>query len=158
MPRRWKRKRPKIISPIDILLRNANPLRSEIEDEPDPRKREERQRECDIARDELMRMYRNWLRGASHIDFQVRVFCEQQIVKNGGHMPPPLNTGRPPDKDRRLLIAVHVQEAIKASGGKREASRQPFGKSRSATEPAMTTSGTSISTVILTGVILLQLS
>jgi hypothetical protein len=120
MPRHWHRKSQKYVPEIEILLRNANPTRSEIEGELDRKKREARQRERDIARDELMRMYRDWNSGTSSIlDFRVRLFCERLIAENEGRIPPPLNTGRPPDKHRRLLIAVHVKEAIEASGGKR---------------------------------------
>ena len=119
MPRRWNRKGQKYIPEIEILLRNASPTWLEIEGELDPIKRRVHERERDIARDELMRMYRDWLRGVSPIDFRVRVSCERWIAKNGSHLPRPLNTGRPPDKHRRLLIAVHVKEAIEASGGKR---------------------------------------
>jgi hypothetical protein len=119
MPRHWNRKGQKYIPEVDILLRDANPTRSEIEDEPDPTKREARQRECERARDELMRMYRDWQRGTSPIDFRVRLFCENWIAKNGGRLPQPLNTGRPPNEHHRLLIAVHVEEAIEAHGGKR---------------------------------------
>jgi hypothetical protein len=119
MPRRWKRKGQKYIPEIAILLRNAMPTCLEIKGEPDPTKREACRHECEIARDELLRMYRARERGdLPTLDFQVRNCCEQWIAQNGGRIPPPLNTGRPPDKHRRLLIAVHVKEAIGASGGK----------------------------------------
>jgi hypothetical protein len=120
MPRRLKRKGQKETPGIETFMRDGNPTWFEIEGEPDPAKREARQHACRLARDELLRVYREWKRGTlPPLDFRVRFFCEQWIAENDGRLPSPLNTGRPADEHHRLLIAVHVKEAIEARGGKR---------------------------------------
>jgi hypothetical protein len=121
MPRRWKRKGQKYFPEIDILLRDAVPTWTEIEGEPDGLKRRKRRRECDGARDDLVRLYRDaQKRGTLHnLDIRIRHSCEQLADQNGGQLPRALNTGRPADEHRRLLIAVHVRESIEARGGKR---------------------------------------
>src|SRR5262249_18828983 len=99
---------------------DANPTWSEIEGEPDLEKREARKRECKIAIDELVKIYREHeKRGTLHtLDIRVRLICGQLKTRNAGQFPPPLNTGKPPDLHHRLLFAVHVREEIEALGGK----------------------------------------
>jgi len=121
MPRRWKRKSQKYLPEIEILLRDAIPTWFEIEGEFDSKKREMRGRESEIAKDELVRIYRDARkRGVlNKLDFRLRLFCERLMAQDDDRLPPPLNTGRPSDEHRRLLIALHVKEAIEARGSRR---------------------------------------
>jgi hypothetical protein len=123
MPRR--RKGVEYLPEIPVLLRDANPTYDQIEDETDSPKRRERKRAHDFAIDCLTKMYRRAeKRGQiSQLNFRVRLFCKRLMERNHGRLPDPKG-GRPTDEHRRLLIAVHVREAISSRGGKRGAVKQ----------------------------------
>jgi len=118
MPRR--RKGTKYVHSLAVLLRDAEPLHSEIEGEPDKDKRRERKRARDFARGELFKMYRDVEEcGNLHtLDIAVRMFCEQEIARNGGVLPKSPG-GRPTKEHERLLVAVHVLESIAVLGKRR---------------------------------------
>jgi hypothetical protein len=103
-----------------MLLRDAEPLYSEIEGEPDDAKRRECERRRDFARGELFKIYRDAeKRGAVQaLPIEVQMFCEQEKARNGGILPKSRG-GRPTKEHERLLVAVHVLEAIAALGKQR---------------------------------------
>jgi hypothetical protein len=112
-------------SDIRIVLRNAQITRFEIEDELEERKRHELTRERDIARDVVIKMYRDAQKrdALDRLDWGVRNFCDDLKASNNGRLPTPKG-GRPRDDHRRLLIAIQVIEAIeadRANGGSRGA-------------------------------------
>jgi len=104
-------------------MSNAKITRFDIQDERTERKRRELVRARDVARDELIKMYRAAQKGGTldRVDWGIRNFCEDLKASNGGRLPTPKG-GRPRDEHRRLLIAIKVIETIeasKASGGGR---------------------------------------
>jgi hypothetical protein len=105
---------------VPVLLRDAQPTVDEIEREPDVHKRRERERARDFAISKLLKLYRDAGKKSTvdQLDPRVHFFCETQKARNGGVLPRSAG-GRPTDEHRRLLIAVHVQEAIEARGGRR---------------------------------------
>jgi hypothetical protein len=114
------RKGLKYTSELDVLLRDAQPTRFEIEEEPDPQKRRERQRARDIATDELITIFNDHeMRGQlKRLDPRVRLFREQLRTHGSGKLPK-RKGGRPSDPQQQLLIAVAVREAITAHGRQR---------------------------------------
>jgi hypothetical protein len=111
---------PEIPSEIPVLLRDAQPTYADIEGETDVRKRRANERARDVARDRLMKMYREALKSGQldKLDFGVRMFCEELRKRNRRHLPKPKG-GRPTNEHRRLLIAVDMRETIDRHGGKR---------------------------------------
>jgi hypothetical protein len=107
---------------IPVLWRDAFPRRAEVEDEPDEHKRRERKRARDLAVDHLTKMYRQAEKRnqMDQLDPLVRLACDLLKDQNRGRLPK-AKGGRPPDERRRLLIAVTVQELIKADPKKRGA-------------------------------------
>jgi hypothetical protein len=109
-------------SEIQTLLRDAQPLRKEIEGETDKQKKKYAERRRDTATDELIKLYRDVENKAalSPLDLlRVRTFCEQLKKRNGGKLPALL--GGAPSKDHKhLLIAVKVEEALAAQTGTRK--------------------------------------
>jgi hypothetical protein len=114
------RKGLKYTSELYVLLRDAQPTRFEIEDEPDPQKRRERQRARDIAIDELITICNDHkMRGLlKQLNPRVFLFCEQLRTRASGKLPK-RKGGRPSDPHQQLLIAVAVREAIASHGGQR---------------------------------------
>jgi hypothetical protein len=113
------RKGVKYTSELDVLLRDAQPTRLEIENEPDLQKRRERQRARDIATDALIALFREHeTQGRlKQLDFRVRLFFEQLKSRRGKL--PKRKGGRPSSSHQQLLIAVGVREGITANGGRR---------------------------------------
>jgi hypothetical protein len=111
---------------IKTLLRDAQPTRAELYDEPDPRKRKQNIRAKEIAVVELVKMYRDHERRGqlNKLNFEVRKFCER--LKQGHTGKLPKNKGGRPSNDhlikdhQHLLIAVKVVEALEAQTGKRK--------------------------------------
>jgi hypothetical protein len=111
VPRRHKLKyEPEL---LNIVLRDAQPTRSEIEREPDALRRQ------DWATRMLGSIYHDAEKhGELHrLDPRIRNFCERYKA-NHGHLPRS-EGGRPPDRDRRLLIAVAIHDEVKALGPER---------------------------------------
>jgi hypothetical protein len=107
-----------------VLLRDAQPLWREIAGEPDPRKRRERIRACDLATDQLIRIARDVEKheSISQLDlFRVRAFCESQKARNRlrhrRRLPKPKG-GRPLGESARLSHAVKILAAIEVRGKK----------------------------------------
>jgi len=101
---------------IATLIRAAQPLPAEIEGESDPDKRQKRQRECEIATDELIRISRDqklFNQLSQERQFEVKWFIEdlkrqsRRTVRSRGKFPV-RKGGRPRDDHRRLLIAVKM--------------------------------------------------
>jgi len=107
---------------LSVVLRDAQLTRREIDGEPGPRKRRERIASSRSAREVLMRMGRDAeKRGSLHrLDPRVRNFVEGEKARNGGCLPKPKG-GKPLGhrNNERFLLAVQVQEAIKARGSRR---------------------------------------
>src|SRR5262245_5606843 len=99
---------------LSVLLRDAQPTRREIDAEAEARARS--------AREVLMRMHRNAEKRGSVdcLDARVRNFVEGVKARNGGCLPKPKG-GKPLGhrNNERFLLAVQVQEAIKARGSRR---------------------------------------
>jgi hypothetical protein len=148
---------PRAIRPdISVLLRDGQPLHKEIEGEPNPRKRRERERARDFARDCLFKMYRYAERRGKleDLDIRVRFFCEESRERNAGILPLPTG-GRPTLEHRRLSLAVHVIEEIEALGRKRGSIELALKTAANETMLVTTTSGTSTTTLIPDGGVLL---
>lgn len=93
---------------VPLLMRDAITTDVEIEHEPDPCKRRKLKRTRDEAIARLMKL--SW-------DPHVRVFLDHLRDHYGDDLPK-AKGGRPANEHRRLLIAVHVREAIERRGGK----------------------------------------
>ena len=93
---------------VPVLMRNAMTTDDEIEGEPDLRKRRELKRDRDEAIPRLEKL--SW-------DPVIRVVLDLLRDRYGEHLPK-AKGGRPTNEHRRLLIAVHVHEAIAVRGGK----------------------------------------
>jgi len=104
-------------SELAILLRDALPLTHELE-QPNPDRRHEVLRRFDIARDVLIGMYQEANRSGSmqQLDAGVRMICEEWMRQNGGKLPS-RKGGRPKDEHARLLIWLHVHDAIQGGMG-----------------------------------------
>jgi hypothetical protein len=112
---------------IRILLGQAQPLWSELQGEKDPRKRRARERERDLAKDELLRI---WWRHARHgtldqLPRGLTAYCEGLRYRNGGQMPR-ARGGRPEDLHRRLLIWFSVSEYVVARNRQRGISERSY--------------------------------
>jgi hypothetical protein len=110
---------------ISTLLRDAQPLLEEIEAESNKQKKRRAERRRDIATDELIKLCRDpesMAQLSAPDRLCVRAFCEQLKKRNGGKLPA-LRGGAPPKDHDQLLIAVKVEEAIAAQGGKRNVTR-----------------------------------
>jgi hypothetical protein len=111
MPRR--RKGIKYIPEIPILLRDAQPTQSDIERDPDARKRQRQ------ATDILVKMCRDAEKCGKiyQLDLSVRNFCEGLKASNRRRhrrrLPKPKG-GRPTDEGHRLFLRVKVHEEIEA--------------------------------------------
>ncbi len=118
MPRR--RKGTKYAPLIPMLIRDAQPKYADIEGEPDIRKRRERERARDLARDELFKLYRDAEKRncTDTLPLEVRWFVEAEKARNNGVLPTSRG-GRPTKEHERLLIAIHVRKAIAALGKRR---------------------------------------
>jgi hypothetical protein len=105
---------------IAVLLRDAQATDDEIKREPDAGRRRERRRERDFARDRLLKLCRDAEKRGTfdQLDPMLRLYCRMQKERNAGVLPKPKG-GRPTSEHHRLLIAVHVHEAIEARGGTR---------------------------------------
>lgn len=114
MPRR--RKGADYCPEIYTLLRDAQP-RAEIGDKCDTRTPRERERARELAIGRLVKIYREAEnRGRiDELDFCVHMFCEELKKRNQGQLPK-AKGGRPTAEQRRLLIAVHLEEAIERRG------------------------------------------
>jgi hypothetical protein len=113
------RKGLKYTPPLDVLLRDAQPTRFEIENEPNLQKRRERQRARDIATDDLIELVREHeTQGRlKQLDPRVRLFWEQ--LKSSRGKLPKRKGGRPSSSHQQLLIAAEIRERITANGGRR---------------------------------------
>jgi hypothetical protein len=104
-----------LVPDTDVLLRDAQPTRTEILREPDARQRRE------AAIDHLVRMFNDAkrTRKIKQLDYRVRMFCEELKKRNRGLLPKSKG-GRPPGtgEHRAVLFAVRVKEAIESGGGK----------------------------------------
>jgi hypothetical protein len=110
---------------ISALLRDAQPLRDEIEGERNKQKKKRAERLRDIATDELIKLCRDpesMAQLSAPDRLSVRAFCAQLEKRNGGKLPAPRG-GAPPKDHKQLLIAVKVDEAIAAQGDKRNVTR-----------------------------------
>lgn len=98
---------------IEVLLRDAQPTRSEILGDPEARQRR------DLAIDGLVKMYNDAKRARKikKLDYRVGMFCEELKKRNHGRLPK-AKGGRPSAEHRAVLIAMRVHEAIKRGGGK----------------------------------------
>lgn len=113
-----ERKSEKYLPELPILLRHAMPLGQEIEGEQDATKRHERTRARDIARDELIRIYRqHQSAGTLHLmDANFRLVCELFMPNWPQTLKQPIG-GRPTNDGRKLEIAMFVHELIHMAGG-----------------------------------------
>ena len=102
---------------ISLLLRDAQLPNAAIEREPDPRRRCELDRARGFALDCLLKMCRDdEKRGKlARLDHRVRLFCKLQMDRHGGHLPK-AKGGAPTKEHDRILIAMHVLEAIERRG------------------------------------------
>jgi hypothetical protein len=75
---------------------------------------------ANFATDKLLKLCRDAEKQGTvdQLDPAVRIFCDTQKARNAGRLPKSKG-GRPTDEHHRLLIAVHVQEAIEARSGRR---------------------------------------
>jgi hypothetical protein len=124
--------------PNVLDVRDAQQLGREIDDTPDPRKAREAARARDVAHAELVRLYRE-ARRAHALDklrIDARFFVENLIRQNGGKLPKlRLPPGRPPNRQKMLIIHLAVLEELEALGPGRgrktkaiEAVAQRFGR------------------------------
>ena len=109
MPRRHKLKYDPEL--LNVVLRDAQSTRSEIEREPDARKRR------NFAIKLLGSIYHDAEKhGELHLlDPRIVNFCEIFKARNGGYLPKSKG-GKPPDQNLRLLIAVTIDDEVKARG------------------------------------------
>jgi hypothetical protein len=105
------RKGEAYVPELAILLRDAQPIARELGDPVAMRR-------CELARDELFRVYRDAERAGAvaALDPGARMFCEDVKRANGGKLPP-RKGGRPKDEHRRLGICQKVQQRINDGGG-----------------------------------------
>jgi len=106
---------------LAVLLRDAQPRWVEIEGESDARKREERHRAFDIARDELVRFYSEAETDGrlAELDPRIRALCEEWMAENGGLLPR-RKGGAPRDEHFRMMLHMAVRHRI-ATGTSRTA-------------------------------------
>ena len=109
MPQRHKLKYDPEL--LNVVLRDAQPTRSEIEREPDARKRQ------DWATRLLGSIYHDAEKyGELHLlDPRIVNFCEIFKARNGGYLPKSKG-GRSPNQHHRLLIALAIHDKVKALG------------------------------------------
>jgi hypothetical protein len=108
--------------PNILDVRDAQRAGREIDDTPDPRKAREAARARDIARAELVHLYREAKRACAldKLSLDIRFFAEDLIRANGGKLPKvTLPPGAPRKFGQRLLIALAVQEELSRLGPKR---------------------------------------
>jgi hypothetical protein len=96
---------------LQVLLRDAQPTRREIDDEPDGHKRRERERARDTAIDVLIRIVRTKRFQGKTLgaleQLRVNNFIRELMARNGGRLPKPKG-GRPQEHPRRLRIVAEV--------------------------------------------------
>jgi hypothetical protein len=109
VPRRHKLKYDPEL--LNVVLRDAQSTRSEIEREPDARKRR------NFAIKLLGSIYHDAEKhGELHLlDPRIVNFCERFKARNGGYLPKSKG-GQPPNQHRRLLIALAIHDKVKALG------------------------------------------
>jgi hypothetical protein len=107
---RLPRRRDPINTELSVLLRDARPARGEID-----------RARARSAREVLMRMYRDAQKCGSmvRLDMRVRNLCADLIASNGGSLPKPKGGAPARRRQRRLLLAVKVREALEVRGKKR---------------------------------------
>ena len=97
---------------ISTLLRDAEPLRREIEGEPDPATRKRNERRRDRARDALIRSARQAEEAGTYLALSPdhREFYERLTEEAGGA--PRQIGGRPIDEHYEILLAIAARLAV----------------------------------------------
>jgi hypothetical protein len=100
---------------LATLIRDAQPTYSEIDGEPDIKKRTANERRRDIARDEILRRYKE-AETAGRLDTLDRAIldlCEEWRRQNGGVLPR-RKGGAPADPHWRMMAFLAAREAVEA--------------------------------------------
>jgi len=100
-------------------VRDARREGPEIEDKPDQKKARQAAQARDVARAELMQLYRiaRKARQLDQLPFDVRFFVEDLIRANGGKLPElRLPPGRPRSWHKMMVIHLAVLEELEALG------------------------------------------
>jgi hypothetical protein len=101
---------------LATLLRDAQPTRREIADEADPRRRKERQRAYELARDALVRMYLEAEAEGrlAQLDPAVRDICHQWKEVGGGKLQRPKG-GALADEHWRMMLHMAVRQRLEGT-------------------------------------------
>jgi len=105
--------------PNVLEVRDAQQAGREIDDTPDPRKAREAARARDLARAELVHLYREAKRAhaLNKLSFDARFFVEDLIRANGGRLPKlRLPPGRPRKRHEMMVVHLAVLEELDALG------------------------------------------